>query len=76
MKHPNRVHVMSLRRKGRLVCGRKDTGQELVDWSQAAAQAKLCQKCRRNLAWERRLSDIRRAPKPGVQLRFAFVKEY
>jgi hypothetical protein len=70
------VHVVSWQRLGRLVCGRRNTGQELVDADRAGQCLVLCDKCRRRLDWELRRDAIRRAPKPGLQLTFGFFKEY
>lgn len=76
MNARQRVHVASLQWQGRLICGRWDTGQELVGIDQAEKRPDLCSKCRRRVWWERRCDAIRRAPKPGLQLTFGFVKEY
>jgi hypothetical protein len=70
------VHVASRRRQGRLVCGRKNTGQELVDADRAGQCPDLCDKCRRRLDWEQRSDVIRRAAKPGLQFTFGFFEEY
>jgi hypothetical protein len=71
-----RVHVRSHQWRGRLVCGRRNTGQRLVELDQAAGEPELCQKCAKNLDWERRSLEIRLEPKPGLQLVFGFVKEH
>lgn len=72
----DKVHVRSHQWGGRLVCGRRDSGQRLVELDQADGCADLCSKCRKSLDWERRLLEIRRKPKPGLQLVFSFLKEY
>jgi len=59
-----------------LLCGRRDTGQELVPLDLAETRPDLCSKCGRQVSWARRLDEIRRARKPGQQLTFDFVKEY
>lgn len=71
-----RVHVRSHKWRGRLVCGRRNTGQRLVELDQADAEPELCEKCRKSIDWERRSLEIRREPKPGLKLVFGFVKEH
>jgi hypothetical protein len=70
-------HVLSENRAGRLICGRiRPRRVTLVGLDQAAADPDLCTKCRKQVGWEIRRREIARAPKPGLQQVFDFVKEW
>ena len=73
----SKVHVLSESRPGRLICGRqKPAIVRLVASEKAMGNPELCEKCRRQVAWEIRRAEIRRAPKPGLQHVFDSVKEW
>jgi hypothetical protein len=76
MKPIKKHHVLSRAWPGRLICGRRRGQSPLVELDQADADPDLCGKCRKEIAWEKRLKEIAQAPKPGLQLWFEFTKEY
>lgn len=64
-----RLHCLSVSWPNRLICGRQTTNVRLTDLNTALQHPDLCMKCRQEVEREQWLLAIRRAPKPGLQLR-------
>lgn len=78
MTRKGKRHVLSERWPGRLICGRRKPSRvRLIEAGNALEDPELCGKCRRQVAWELRLRQLRREYRPpaGMQFEFGFMEE-